>query len=816
MKKLVTIALLGLMAASLAGNGVLASPLSIDTLILKYFVFQDKATGRYYVKPVKGSTDVDTSTPVNPPPVADAGQDTVLPQDINIVVLDGSGSYAQGGATISSYAWTQTGGGTTTINSPSTDTTTIFGLTASGNYVYSLTVTDNNGLTATSSITVTVPELPSYRYLIQKGANFYFSPTIKTISGYTGVVGDPSDSIVTATDDSTGWTVSTVGPDTTLWNPDPLLGSKSASENGMKYTTPVDPWGYGAFDSAAMAGGYINYRSQYVPGTYNLKISGLDPTKEYQIWFTGSFTKSDSTSTDVYDSRTLYRLSSGVGHSLNTDYTTSKYVVADLQQPDASGNLYASVTGQDTAYSGYSNGIISAMRIYELSKDTGTGTTDLYKYYYDTIWVNDGSRERLCVVYKPYNFNPDSSYPILMYLDGQESAVKDFDNFDPEISTMDGIGTSLQHYKGAIYGLKANGDTGSFVILIPQFTVNEWALDTGEISHILTNFKARESGTYKFNDSLFLGGFSSGGMMAVWYTIYNPSKVTGAYIASPADNSSMGIHLPTSQDIADSIAKFPTYGTKMWLVERNDISENNVDTLLKYLKLYAPDNYYYTYWDREHSGFAWEWTMDTTNSLHYRQTPYDWAYNSTRNDYKMTYFVFNGPSGLWPFYTSGLAVPDFTVRTATDSNTGWTISSVSGTNWAGSATPTGMPTYNALAQYPQYVQRTIMPKGWENTLTAGYGSLGKNIEISGLLANHSYTIYWDGGGNPASSPGDISIMTWGSQSVTNNGSLPTWYTRQPNTMTGMSDASGNIDLGFYPSASGSGKAFLAYLFIREN
>jgi len=812
MKKLITIALFGLLAASFAGSGVLASPLSLDTLILKYFVFQDKATGRYYVKPVKDGTDVDTSTPVNPPPVADAGQDTVLSQGVHTYILDGSGSYGQGGATITSYSWTQTAGTTTAINSPNTDTTTISGLTVSGNYVYSLTVTDNNGLTATSSVTVTVPSLPSYRYLIQKGAKFFFSPTVKTINGYTGVIGDPSDSIVTATDDSTGWTVSTVGPDTTLWNPDPLLGDVSATTNGMQNTTPVDPWGYDEFDSSAMTTGFVNYSSQYVPGTYNLKISGLDPLKKYQIKITGSFTQTDSTALNVYDSRTLYYFSGGTNHSLNTNYTTSKYIVADTLTPDSNGDIFASVTGQDSTYSEGSIGVLSAMKIYELSKDTGTGTTDLYKYYYDTAWVYDGTRERLCVVYKPYNFNPDSSYPILLYLNGAESAVKDYDNFDPEIATMDGLGTSLQHYKGEIYGRKANGDTASFVMLIPEFTLDDISYDTGVIGHLITNFKAQEAGTYHLNDSLFIAGFSRGAMRAIAYALYNPSKVTAVYMSSPL---MQGTSAPPISLVQDSLPKFSTYGTKLWVVRRTDASSVFTDSLIKYASADIPDNFYYTYWDREHSGFAWEWTMDTTNNITYNQTPYDWFYNPSRYGVKMARFVFQ-TSGTPPSGINNIAgKPVSSILSKTDSNTGWTLSSVSTTKWGGFAgSVTHLAAYDPLYQYPKYVWRQSFINGWQNTKTGGYATNGANLKITGLTANHSYTIYWGGSGDTTEQ--DIGIMTWGSETTINNGSHPLYYRDQPLSMTGTSESDGTISLGFYPSTDGSGTAWISYLYIKEN
>jgi PKD repeat protein len=75
-------------------------------------------------------------------------------QTTNTVTLDGSGSTDPDG-TIVKYKWVQTSGTTTPIvNSDSAKATVVY--TIPGIYVYSLTVTDNSGATATGSTQVTV------------------------------------------------------------------------------------------------------------------------------------------------------------------------------------------------------------------------------------------------------------------------------------------------------------------------------------------------------------------------------------------------------------------------------------------------------------------------------------------------------------------------------------------------------------------------------------------------------------------------------------------------------------------------------------
>ncbi len=73
---------------------------------------------------------------------------------VNNTTLNGSGTDADG--TITGYAWTRISGPATfTLGSANAATTTLTNLVA-GTYVFRLTVTDNNGATATDDVTVTV------------------------------------------------------------------------------------------------------------------------------------------------------------------------------------------------------------------------------------------------------------------------------------------------------------------------------------------------------------------------------------------------------------------------------------------------------------------------------------------------------------------------------------------------------------------------------------------------------------------------------------------------------------------------------------
>lgn len=90
-------------------------------------------------------------------PVANAGPDKVISLPENSVVLKGSGSDPDG--KIVEYLWEKVSGKTAVISEPGSPNVTITGLTA-GNYVFSLTVTDNSGGTNTSTVKVKVNKPP--------------------------------------------------------------------------------------------------------------------------------------------------------------------------------------------------------------------------------------------------------------------------------------------------------------------------------------------------------------------------------------------------------------------------------------------------------------------------------------------------------------------------------------------------------------------------------------------------------------------------------------------------------------------------------
>jgi hypothetical protein len=90
----------------------------------------------------------------NVPPTANAGINQTLPNNTTNTTLSGSGT-----GTAITYAWTRLSGGSVTITTPNAATTTLTGLSA-GAYSFQLTVSDNLGNTAQSTVSVTVNPAP--------------------------------------------------------------------------------------------------------------------------------------------------------------------------------------------------------------------------------------------------------------------------------------------------------------------------------------------------------------------------------------------------------------------------------------------------------------------------------------------------------------------------------------------------------------------------------------------------------------------------------------------------------------------------------
>lgn len=137
-------------------NSNTAKP-SVSGLTTGVYIFQLTVTDNSGATASDQVTVIVNPKPVvpNQAPVANAGTNQTITLPTNSVSLNGASSFDPDG-TITNYAWTQISGpGSSVIATGNTSTATASQLNV-GQYVYQLTVTDNNGATNTDQVTITV------------------------------------------------------------------------------------------------------------------------------------------------------------------------------------------------------------------------------------------------------------------------------------------------------------------------------------------------------------------------------------------------------------------------------------------------------------------------------------------------------------------------------------------------------------------------------------------------------------------------------------------------------------------------------------
>jgi gliding motility-associated-like protein len=136
-------------------SGETTPTLNLSNLLEGVYTFQLTVTDD------KGSTGSDVVTvtvnQTNSAPAANAGADITINLPTNSTTINGSGTDADG--TVTGYAWVQTSGpSTATLAGETTASLTASDLGA-GTYIFTLTVTDNDGATATDEVKVIVNDI---------------------------------------------------------------------------------------------------------------------------------------------------------------------------------------------------------------------------------------------------------------------------------------------------------------------------------------------------------------------------------------------------------------------------------------------------------------------------------------------------------------------------------------------------------------------------------------------------------------------------------------------------------------------------------
>jgi ribosomal protein L14 len=145
------------------------------------------------------------TTSTNTPPIANAGSAQTITLPISTVTLSGSGT-GTNGANIVGYSWTKTSGPAGgTITAPGSTSTTVTGL-VQGTYVFTLTVTDNNGLSSSANVTITVNPLVNLAPVANAGSNATITLPTNSVTLDGSASSDPDGTIA-----SYSWT-KTSGP----------------------------------------------------------------------------------------------------------------------------------------------------------------------------------------------------------------------------------------------------------------------------------------------------------------------------------------------------------------------------------------------------------------------------------------------------------------------------------------------------------------------------------------------------------------------------------------------------------------------------
>jgi len=228
-------------SAVLTGSGT--QTLTAGSLLQGVYNFRLTVTDN---KGATGTDDVQvTVANANIAPVANAGPDATINLPTTSLALPGSGTDPDG--TVASYLWTQVSGPVSaTLTNAATNTLTASNLTVAGNYIFRLTVTDNQGKLGSDDVKVTV-NAANLAPTANAGPDKQITlPTV--LINFTGSGSDPDGTIA-----SYAWTQVT-GPSATLTNANTSTLTVTASTDGtyVFQLTVTDNGGATNFDAVQL------------------------------------------------------------------------------------------------------------------------------------------------------------------------------------------------------------------------------------------------------------------------------------------------------------------------------------------------------------------------------------------------------------------------------------------------------------------------------------------------------------------------------------------------------------------------------------
>ena len=304
--------------------------------------------------------------PGNTPPVANAGGDKTITLPVNTVALSGSGTDANG--SISKYAWTKVSGPTSfSFSNAAIAAPNVTNLTE-GVYVFRLTVTDNNGATASDDVSVVVkaavttpptdttttpPPTGSAKQVmvnIYGGTNPYSNTQWNNWTIATGGATNQTSTAFKYTDGTTSAVKATISQTTGL------------ADNGATYPGGMAP------------AGVLRHTTFSTMGR-SLTITGLKTGVKYDIELYSSRSGTNG-------NRTVFTIGTLKDTVLSNSNYTNKVSFKGLT-PNAQGQIVVSITRLNT-YT-YLNGFVltegsSSSTPVVMAKMAGSATSSLTAY----------------------------------------------------------------------------------------------------------------------------------------------------------------------------------------------------------------------------------------------------------------------------------------------------------------------------------------------------------------------------------------------------------------------------------------------------
>lgn len=219
--------------------------------------------------------------------------------------------------------------------------------------------------TITTSLNYVGVNLP-YQGGVTPISQFNFSSGSQPVTGWTNVAGDPATGIRSATDVSTGWTVSSTA--SSNWN-GTFVGSQNAFDG---FGQTIDDGGGFAFPAAVALNYWYNYTDTFSTSSpkYQVKVTGLNATKKYKIVILSSRSNSNgATAPRISAYHILGNISYGPDSVVafqNTSKVTTKF---KQMVPASDGSLSISVNPYPT-----SGGLFAYLNGMTVQLDTTTSS----------------------------------------------------------------------------------------------------------------------------------------------------------------------------------------------------------------------------------------------------------------------------------------------------------------------------------------------------------------------------------------------------------------------------------------------------------